>query len=275
MNLSDLIKKYIDYGYNELDAISKISQDIILSKIGRSKFKEHITIKGGVVMHNISKDERRATRDMDMDFIKYSLDNESIIEFIKKLNNVDDGIKIRIVGNITRLHHQDYDGKRVNIELSDNFGSSIKSKLDIGVHKQFDIKQDDYCFDLNLIGENISLLINSKEQIFVEKLKSLLKFGIRSTRYKDIFDFYYLINNENMDKNKLIKYMNILIFNDELIEENKIDDIIDAITNIFNNRRYKRMLNVANNNWLNMPVDIVIESILKYFNSLKDIEVYN
>ena len=275
MNLDDLIKKYISVGYKIVDAMSKASQDIILLKINKSRFKEHITIKGGVVMHSISKDKRRATRDMDMDFIKYSLDDESIREFINKLNKVNDGIIISIVGNITRLHHQDYDGKRVNIKLSDDYGNTIDSKLDIGVHKQFDIKQDDYCFDLDVIGKNISLLINSKEQIFVEKLKSLLKFGIRSTRYKDIFDFYYLINNENMDSKKLLEYINILIFNDEQMEERTINDIINTITSIFNNRRYKRMLNIIDNNWLEISTNKTIESILSYFNSLKEIEVYN
>ena len=144
MNIRDVIRKYRNDGYVIADAESKTAQDIILSKISKSKFKEHITIKGGVVMHSISKDKRRATRDMDMDFIKYSLDDESIREFINKLNKVDDGITVEIIGNITRLHHQDYDGKRVNIKLSDDYGNNIDSKLDIGVHKQFDIKQDDY-----------------------------------------------------------------------------------------------------------------------------------
>ena len=36
-------------------------------------------------MHNISKDMRRATRDMDIDFIKYSLEDKSILSFIKEL----------------------------------------------------------------------------------------------------------------------------------------------------------------------------------------------
>ena len=31
-------------------------------------------------------------------------------------------------------------------------------------------------------------VVNSKEQIFVEKLKSLLKLGVVSTRYKDVYD---------------------------------------------------------------------------------------
>lgn len=37
-------------------------------------------------MHSISKDLRRATRDMDLDFIKYSLEDNSIIRFIDETN---------------------------------------------------------------------------------------------------------------------------------------------------------------------------------------------
>lgn len=269
MNINELIQKYIDYGYNEVDATAKVSQDIILLKISNSNFKNHITIKGGVVMHSISKDMRRATRDMDMDFIKYSLEDDSIMEFINKLNKVNDGVIIEIVGNISRLHHQDYDGKRVNIKLIDNYNNVIESKLDMGVHKEFNIEQDDYCFDLNFIDQSVSLLVNSKEQIFVEKLKSLLKFGVRSTRYKDIFDFYYLINNEKLNNKKIMKYIKLLIFDDELMDENNIEDVIYRIISIFNNNRYKTMLNNADNNWLDIPVDKVIKSVLKYFESLK------
>lgn len=53
-----------------------------------------------------------------------------------------------------------------------------------------------------------------------EKFKSLFKFGIRSTRYKDIFDFYYLINNDMLNKNKLIKYIDLLIVNEDNISQN-------------------------------------------------------
>ena len=35
----------------------------------------------------------------------------------------------------------------------------------------------------------VQLLVNNKEQIFVEKLKSLLRFGSASTRFKDVFDW--------------------------------------------------------------------------------------
>ena len=114
MNIEEAIEKYEKMGYEFEEAESKVCQDIILLKISQSKFARNITIKGGVVMHSLSNDMRRATRDLDLDFIKYSLDDKAIKEFIKALSKIDDGIKIDIVGRITKLHHQDYDGKRVN-----------------------------------------------------------------------------------------------------------------------------------------------------------------
>ena len=219
-------------------------------------------------MHSISKDMRRATRDMDLDFIKYSLEDNSIIRFIEELSNVDDGIKIEIDGEIKELHHQDYDGKRVNIELFDKYGNKLKTKLDIGVHKLLDIKQDEYCFDLSIINKNANLLINSKEQIFVEKIKSLLKLGFRSTRYKDLFDFYYLINRTELDKEKLMNCFNILIFKDETMRESNIEDVVNRLQMTFNSNAYRNHLSNPKNNWLDITVDDAIMSVLKYIKSL-------
>lgn len=219
-------------------------------------------------MHNISNDIRRATRDLDIDFIKYSLEDESIKNFINALNNEESGINIEIIGNITPLHHQDYDGKRVHIKIKDNFGNSINTKLDIGVHKLFELEQEEYCFDLNLINKKVNLLINSKEQIFTEKLKSLLKMGIRSTRYKDLFDFYYLINSVGLDKEKLIKTIKILIFNDDTIREKSFLDIYNRLSNVLKSRRYLNNLNNPVVNWLDTPINDAINSVLNYIDEL-------
>ena len=273
MNLKEMRQNYIDDGYEDLDASAKVCQDIILAKISKSSLNKNITIKGGVVMHNISKDTRRATRDLDLDFIKYSLDNKSIIKFIEKLNIPKSDISIKIIGKIEELSHQDYNGKRVYIELKDKNNHKIETKLDIGVHKNFDIEQDEYCFDLNNINESVTLFVNSKEQIFTEKLKSLLKFGFVSTRYKDIFDFYYLINNENMDREKLLKCFEILIFKDENMKENSINDIFKRLNRILHNRSYLINLNTAKNNWLELPIDDVVQNVLSFFENMQFAEV--
>ncbi|MBR1385446.1 MAG: nucleotidyl transferase AbiEii/AbiGii toxin family protein [Bacilli bacterium] len=270
MNIDELITKYREEGYPLADARSSACHDIILSKIFKSKFKEHITIKGGVVMHNISNSMRRATQDLDMDFIKYSLKDDSIKQFISKLDKVDDGIKVEILGNIEELKHQDYSGKRVFIKISDNYGNSLENKIDLGVQKEFDIEQDEYYFNLNSIDGSICLLINSKEQIFTEKLKSLLKLGFRSGRHKDLFDFYYLINDAKLDKHKLLKCIDVLIFQDDKMRENSISDIYSRLDGVFSSRVYRSNLNNPKNNWLDIRIDDAIESVLNYVNELSE-----
>ena len=273
MNIKDAILFYQNKGYEYADAESKVSQDIVLSKIWNSKYKNNITIKGGVVMYNISNNIRRATRDLDIDFIKYSLEDESIRNFIYSLNNDKDNIKIEIVGNIASLHHQDYDGKRVLIKISDKYGNSINTKLDIGVHKLFELEQEEYYFDLSLINKQINLLINSKEQIFVEKLKSLLKLGFVSTRYKNIFDFYYLVNISKLNKKKLLKNIEILIFNDDKMRENNIEDILNRLSKTLKSSRYINHLNDPVVNWLDIPIEDAINSLLKYIEELSEEKV--
>ena len=55
MDIYELVNKYISVGYSEDDAIPKVAQDIVLLKIGNSKYNKNITVKGGVVMHKIGR----------------------------------------------------------------------------------------------------------------------------------------------------------------------------------------------------------------------------
>lgn len=166
-NLEELAWTVRNDGYSEVNAEAKVCQDVVLKAISNSSLSRNVTIKGGVVMRSITGNTRRATQDMDLDFIRYSLSNEAILTFIEKLNCLE-GITIRIDGEITELSQQEYNGKRVLVTIEDDVGAS--------------------------------LLINSKEQIFTEKLKSLLRFGPLSTRYKDIFDLCYLSDHVKSDK---------------------------------------------------------------------------
>ena len=111
--------------------------------------------------------------------------------------------------------------------------------------------------------------INSVEQIFIEKLKSLLKFGALSTRYKDIFDFYYLINNTNIDKERFNQYIEQIIYNDSEMKEKNIQDVENKLKILFSNKIFIGNLKDARNNWLGIPIDEVLENILDFIQSLE------
>ena len=159
--IKEMIKQANADGYFDENAEAKVCQDIVLKALSLSSLCRNATIKGGVVMRSISNDARRATQDMDIDFIRYSLENDSIRKFIDKLNCLEN-IKIEQVGDITELKQQDYHGKRVFILITDEIGDSIESKIDLGVHKNLSIEQEEFCFDIAGYEEGASVLINSK-----------------------------------------------------------------------------------------------------------------
>lgn len=233
-NLEDLVWIVRNDGYSEVNAEAKVCQDIVLKAISNSSLNRNVTIKGGVVMRSITGSTRRATQDKDLDFIRYSLSNEAIRTFIEKLNCLD-GITIRIDGEITELSQQEYNGKRVLVTIEDDVGAS--------------------------------LLINSKEQIFTEKLKSLLRFGPLSTRYKDIFDLCYL--SEHVHRDRLMKCINTYIFSDSSMKENDITAIRKRVERTFSDKLYHQNIERSVRfNWLGIKVDEAFSKITSFLETL-------
>ena len=264
IRINDMIARARAEGYNEASAEAKVCQDIILLLISKSALNRNITVKGGVVMRSISHDARRATQDIDLDFIRYSLQDESILAFVDKLNGVGD-VLIRVTGAIEELRQQDYHGKRIHVMITDTDGTVLVSKIDLGVHKHFDIEQEDFCFDVGMDDGGASLLINSKEQMLTEKLRSILKFGPFSTRYKDIFDIYYLCG--LVDREKLKHCMDSLIFSDPGMKENDIAGVLRRVTETFKNQTYLSRLKTSRKNWLDGDLETVLKGIIDYLNA--------
>lgn len=265
INLDLMIQKEIENGYGDANAQAKVCQDLILKAIAKSSLNKNVTIKGGVVMRSKTKNVRRATQDVDLDFIRYSLSNDSIDAFIKKLNCLE-GLKIVRVGRIKELKQQDYHGKRAFIQITDSKGFSIENKLDLGVHNRLEIEQEEFCFDIAYDDEGASLLINSNEQMIAEKLRSLLRLGALSTRYKDIYDLYYLFH--HVDKGKLKKCLSTFILDDPGMRENDMSGVYRRISMVFKDKMFRNNLKTKDVNWLGEDTDVVIKGVLDYIKKL-------
>ena len=264
--LSEMLVAVKRDGYEGANANARVCQDVILDAIAHSAMNRSLTIKGGVVMRSISGDARRATQDMDIDFIRYSLSDESIERFVHALNEAS-RMNIERIGSITELKQQDYHGKRIFLRISDDEGFEIESKVDLGVHKHMDIEQIEYCFDIANDEDGASLLINSAEQMFTEKLRSLLKFGRFSTRYKDIFDMYYL--SEAVNIKRLLQYIDVLIIEDSGMRENDLNAIKRRCFSVFENRMFREALQSSKKNWTDAETDEVLLGMRQFINNLK------
>ena len=223
-------------------------------------------------MYNLTQDKRRATIDIDLDLIRIYLADDNLYKIFTsyKLRGIDLYININ---EITNLKHQGYKGKRIPVIIRDTFNNEINTKIDVGVHTEYNIDQDELCFNTCIDNENITLFVNSKEQIFVEKIIPIIKFGSLSTRYKDYYDLYCLIKNGNLNKDKVIKIMDDKIFNIGINNINSIEELINLIENILSNEKYLEKLNDRKNNWIEIGNIELKKELIEYLNSILVVEV--
>lgn len=248
------IKKLEGTGLSTTHAENILFQDVILQAISKGPLSRNITIKGGVVMRNISNSKRRVTMDLDIDFLRISIDDDSIKHFLKELNVID-GISISLAGEIEELRHQDYKGKRIYARITDEKGYSIRSKIDIGVHNRLSIEQTEYCFDICYDENGASLLMNTPEQMIAEKLKSLLRFQSNSTRYKDIFDIYFLC--EFVKKEPFAKCIIEYVYKDATINVNDREQIIERLELMLEDKEFLSRIEKSQKNWLEIDTEEV------------------
>ena len=266
MNLQELMDEYYEEGLTRELAASRVCQDIVLKAIAEGPLSRNVTIKGGVVMRSLTKNNRRATRDIDLDFIHYSLDDDAIREFIKRLNCID-GIKIDMADTITELKHQDYHGKSIEVKITDKYLNTIKSKIDFGVHKHMEIEQDEYCFDVCLDDSGATLLKNTVEQSFVEKLRSLLKFGANSRRYRDIYDMFYL--KDVATDEKMAEMIRILVFDDPEMFEKTMSDITKRLNKTFKDEQYLSRVSASRQRWIDNDIHEITDGIVSYLQKIE------
>lgn len=129
------------------------------------------------------------------------------------------------------------------------------------------IEQDTYCFDVCMDDEGVSLLMNSCEQIFAEKLRSLLRFGPLSTRYKDIFDFCYLKDHVNMIR--LADCIKAYIIDEPAMREKNMNDVRKRVALTFSNRQFRNNVERSGDrNWLQVDVGAAFKMIQDFLKTV-------
>ena len=114
--------------------------------------------------------------------------------------------------------------------------------------------------------EGASLLKNSKEQSATEKLRALLIFGVNDKRYKDIYDMYDL--KDYVDSTKLSQYIKLLIFDDPMMRENSMEDIVRRVENSFKDKSYLKRIPTSRQRWIDEKIEVITKGIVDFLKVL-------
>lgn len=265
MDFNPLRKALVDKGYSRRTADAKIAHDVILKAMRDAGFHDNLAVKGGVVMSGMTALARRATMDMDVDLLHCSLGETSMRRFVARLDRHSE-CEISIDGEISDLRQQDYKGKRMYLAIRDDRGQTVRTKVDIGVHTYESVRQSDYDFRVVTSSDAVRLLVNPKEQMFVEKLKSLLRIGPVSTRFKDVYDMHYL--SSGLRKTVLRQLMDLFVFRDERMVGVNMDGVLKRLQGIFANKTFMRRLAKPNVAWSDIPAEKVVADLMTFLGQI-------
>ena len=241
----------------------------VLMRLEKSKYRDNIILKGGVLLSSIIGSDMRTTKDIDATLKSIPLNEKFIKNIFEEILMIDikDGFTFKIE-NIKDIRLEDeYGGYRINVygefdKLKTHFFIEVTTG-DIITPREIKYKYN-YIFEDN----TINIMAYTIETIIAEKFESIISKNISTTRAKDFYDIYIIVNShiDKVNKNTLFKAIERTFkhrntnFNIEYL--NDIFEIIkDSIVlkEVFNN--YSKKLNYVKNVEFEDTIDAIKQII--------------
>ena len=166
----------------------------LLERISLSKYRNQFVLKGGMLISAIVGIDTRATMDMDTTIRGFKLNEDKLRHIFNEilLISINDGVFMKL-SKIENIRDEfEYPGMRVSIEsVLDKTRQIIK--VDVTTGDEITPKAIEYKFKLLLEDRTISVLAYNLETTFAEKLETILSRGTATTRMRDYYDIYILL----------------------------------------------------------------------------------
>ena len=179
----------------------------LLERISISKYKDNFILKGGMLISAMLGIDSRTTMDMDTTIKGFPLTKNNITNIMDEICNIeiDDNVKLKINKVELIREDDDYGGYRITFEAKYNNEMPVIMKIDITTGDKITYKEIEYSFILMLEDRKIQIWSYNVETIIAEKFEAIVKRGVLSTRIRDYYDVYMLINTQNkiIDKKTL------------------------------------------------------------------------
>lgn len=180
----------------------------VLERISKSKYKNNIILKGGLLLASIIGENERTTKDMDATLKSLPLNTEKIANIFNEILSVDleDEVKFEIL-DVKDIREEDqYGGVKINI-LSKMETLKIHLAIELTVGDKITPKEIIYNYNCIFENKKIPILAYTLETVIAEKYHCIVTRGIVNTRMKDFYDIYVLMkeNKEKVDFDNLVK----------------------------------------------------------------------
>lgn len=173
----------------------------ILKAIARSDYKDAFILKGGYLIGQIIGLDKRTTMDLDVTLKGIRLDINTLVEIFRKIVNLADSPFLFNVESAEAIRGEDkYGGVRLKISaLYEHLREYVF--IDITTDDAITPGKINYQIRSVFDGARIDIWSYNLESILAEKVETILSRGEASTRPRDRYDVYVLVqlNSEIID----------------------------------------------------------------------------
>ncbi len=177
-------------------------------RLEKSKYRNNIILKGGILLSSIIGEDLRTTKDMDATLKSLPLNIDSIRNIFSEILsiNIEDNVQFEIVSIKDIRLENVYGGFRINVKgIFDKIRTNFFIEITTG-----DIitpRQIKYKYHSIFEDKTINIMAYNLETIIAEKFESIISKGNTTTRAKDFYDLYMLMNKHknNINDKNLIK----------------------------------------------------------------------
>lgn len=270
--LNDIIKKKSKGNNNLAHHLHQMFFfEHVLMRLEKSKYKNNIILKGGVLLSSIIGEDLRTTKDIDATLKSLPLNIDSIRNIFEEILSIDidDNVNFEIV-NIKDIRLEDeYGGFRINVKGTFD---KIRTNFFIEITTGDIITPREIKYKYNSIFEDkkINIMAYTIETIIAEKFESIISKNITTTRAKDFYDLYMLMNKHknNINNKNLVKAMENT-FNKRNTEF-KMDNLRETVEMLENSNILKRVF-ADYQSRLEYTKEVSFDDTIKAINIIMDI----
>ena len=202
--LNDIIKKKSKGNNNLAHHLHQMFFfEHVLMRLEKSKYKDNIILKGGVLLSSIIGEDLRTTKDIDATLKSLPLNIDTIKNIFEEILSIDinDSVNFEIVSIKDIRLEDEYGGFKINVKGTFD---KIRTNFFIEITTGDIITPREIKYKYNSIFEDkkINIMAYTIETIIAEKFESIISKNITTTRAKDFYDLYMLMNNKNDINNK-------------------------------------------------------------------------
>ena len=172
----------------------------VLMRLEKSKYRNNIILKGGVLLSSIIGEDLRTTKDIGATLKSLPLNIDTIKNIFEEILtiDIDDNVNFEIVSIKDIRLEDEYGGFKINVKGTFD---KIRTNFSIEITTGDIITPREIKYKYNSIFENkkINIMAYTVETVISEKFHSIITRNITSTRAKDFYDLYILLT-EHRDK---------------------------------------------------------------------------